>query len=347
MITSKIIILGAGGHGILSLKHLFEEKNLDFKIYYNTTDWGGSYGLWGRLLEYNNQELNQKLHNQKLPILPFADPNKLICYYSDKFGIDPKQYLDLRSNSHKDHINAINKIFDQIKMTNDQKFKFLEYFGIVWYYYKQNKFNLEYQNKLCLGYVLQSFLHSSLGGMKAWNNFYHNLGILPKNVEICFSSNNRSILAGKDISLESVIGEDKLDDYHSPILPDSVELLNLEYQNINCNQATIDCVQQSDLVIIPNGSVANWLPLTNDTGLKPILRTKKIVWITNPYRTHNELINPNYYLYLQENGFESIPLAQKNGIKNNGFWNVLDQDKQGKYKSKDISSQILKIIKEL
>ncbi len=342
----KILVLGAGGHGILSLRNLFEEEKIDFKIFYNTTDWGGSYGLWGRLLEYNNHELNQKLHNQKLPVLPFADPNKLICFYLEKSGIDPKLYFDFRSNNQKEHVSAINKMFDKIKLTNDQKSKFLEYFGIVWYYYKQNRFNLEYESKLCLGYIFQSFLYSSLGGMKAWNTFYQNIGILPKNIEICFSGDDRNILAGNDISLERVIGEDKLDTYQSPILPNSLELLDIYHQTINCNRLTVDCVEQSDLIIIPNGSVANWLPLTNDSTLKTTLKSKKIVWITNPYRTHNELINPNYYLYLKENDFNSIPLAQLNGIKNKGFWNVLEQDKQGKYKPKDIANQILKIIEE-
>ena len=343
----NVIILGAGGHGVLSLKDLLVIEDFNFKVYYNTTDWGGSFGLWGRLLEHNKEELNCKLHNYNMPILPFADPNKLLCYYIEKNKSNKEiagDIFNFRSNNHKDHITKIDRLFDILKFDNRTKSVFIDYFDTVWFFYKKHKFDLKYKNEMCLSYILQSFLHFQKNDINGWNNFYHNLEILPKNIQIRFSNNERNILVGKDISLVEVIGEDLLDIHNSPLLPDSIRLKTKNGINTNCCQQTIKDIEEADCVIIPNGSVANWLPMTNDSRIKDILKTKKLIWITNPYRTHNELINPNYHLYLKEIGLEPIPLAQLNGIHNNEFKNILEQDKSGKYNTKQLAHEITKII---
>ena len=345
----NVIILGAGGHGVLSLKDLLAINTFNFTIYYNTTDWGGSFGLWGRLLEHNNQELNHRLHNYSMPILPFADPNKLLCHYvgiskpSQNTNID---VFNFRSNNHKDHLVKIEKLFDIVKFDNRIKAIFIDYFDTVWFFYKKHKFDLKYKNEICLSYILQSFLYFQKNNMNGWNNFYHNLGILPKNTQIKFSNGERNILFGKDISLVEVIGEDSLDIHNSPLLPDSIRLKTKENVNTSCCEQTIKDIKEADCVIIPNGSVVNWLPMTNDSRIKDILKTKKLIWITNPYRTHNELINPNYHLYFKEIGLKPIPLAQLNGIHNNEFLNILEQDKAGKYNTKQLAQEITKIILE-
>ena len=343
----NIIILGAGGHGVLSLKNLLSINTFDFKIYYNTTDWGGSFGLWGRLLEYNEGELNKKLHNYNMPVLPFADPNKLLCYYIEKNKHDQditNDIFNFRSNNHKDHISKIDKLFDIIKFDNCTKSIFIDYFDTVWFFYKKHKFDVKYKNEMCLSYILQSFLHFQNKDISGWNNFYHNLEILPKNVNIQFSNDQRNILVGKDISLVEIIGEDLLDNHNSPLLPNSIRLKTKNNIITECSKQTIEDIEKADWIIIPNGSVANWLPMTNDPKLRNALKTKKLIWITNPYRTQNELINPNYYLYLKEIGLNPIPLAQLSGIHNNEFHNILEQDKSGKYDTKQLAQEVTKII---
>ena len=340
----NIIILGAGGHGILSLKDLLNNNNCNFKIYYNTTDWGGSFGLWGRLLEYNENELNNRLHNHNMPVLPFADPNKLLCYYIEINQQNSADIFNFRSNNHKDHIAKIEKLFSIIKFDNRTKSIFIDYFDTVWFFYKKHKFDLNYKNEMCLSYILQSFLHFQKDNINGWNRFYHNLDLLPKNIQIKFSNNQRNILVGQDISLVNVISEDLLDTHNSPILPNSIKLKTKDLETTHCSKQMIIDIEEADCIIIPNGSVANWLPMTNDLEVRNLLKTKKLIWITNPYRTHNELINPNYYLYLREIGLNPIPLAQLNGIHNSEFQNILEQDKSGKYNTKQLAHEITKII---
>jgi hypothetical protein len=345
MKITKITVLGAGGHGVMSLKDLFSITDLNFDIFYNTTDWGGSYGLWGRLLENNKQELNQKLHHRNQAVLPFADPNKLLCFYCDKKNINAKDFFDFRSNIYLEHIDKINVFFSKIIQINNQKERFMKYFETSWLYYQQNKNKLKYENEICLGYIYQSFIFDDCKNIKGWNNFYHNIKILPQNINLKFSCDQRTILTGRDISLEYIVGEDKLDTYTSPILPDSLSIIDYASgQKAKCNIDLLNSIEISDFIIIPNGSMANWLPLTNDPDAQKLLQNKRIIWITNPYRTHNELINPNYYLYLKEIGLNVIPLSQKNGIQNEGFYNILEQDKQGKYKSKNLADNIIEIM---
>ena len=176
---NQTMILGAGGHGAISLATLFATTNSNFYIYYNTSDWGGSYGLWGRLLEHNNSELNKKLHSQILPVLPFADPSKLINYYFERKGVSPRSFLDFRSDNPKEHLDKINQISTLLHFSAKYKQQFQKYLCETLGYYSAQKTSLKYNKQFCIGYTVHSFIFWITGGIDGWNNFFHM--IVPKN----------------------------------------------------------------------------------------------------------------------------------------------------------------------
>ena len=339
----QILVLGAGGHGLTSLDCLFQNQNINFRVYYNTTDWGGSYGLWGRLLEHKDNELNKQLHQKELPVLPFADPNKLILYYWKKINPHDGDMINFRSNNYKEQIKIINKITEKLDIDKETNLEILAYVDKIWKYWHINKSSIKYKSMFCIAYPIHSFIFHKLKSIDNWNTFWHKKNILPKNLNLLFTNGQRNILVGKDISLEEVSGENNVDIHKSPFLPETMYLQDIATsQESICSSRLIKDLQNADLVIIPNGSVANWIPIVNQKAVRDILQKKIVVWITNPYRTKNELINPNYYLFFRENGITPITLAQKNGIKNSEFLNILEQDKNGRYLSEQISTEILK-----
>ncbi len=343
---SQILILGAGGHGAISLVKLFTTTNYNFCVYYNTADWGGSYGLWGRLLENNDNELNKKLHNQILPVLPFADPSKLINYLFEKRGILARSFLDFRSDNPTEHLSKVNQIATLLHLSNQQKQLFQKYLTTALDYYLLQKTNLKYNKQFCLGYVVHSFVFWIMDGMDGWNKFFHKINILPSNVFVDFTAKHRQTLVGIDLSLNECVGEDNIDSHTSPILPSSLHFQNPLTTRGKAPPKTqfIKNLQTSDWIIIPNGSIANWLSVVNYPEIKKQLINKPIIWLTNPYRNKNELINPNYYLYLLENHISVIAMASKTTGHNKKFHNVLLQDKNGKYNVDSVALEITKII---
>jgi hypothetical protein len=344
-LENKILILGVGGHGSISLSKLFLDTKYHFQLYYNTGDWGGSYGLWGRLLEHNDDELNKRLHKKILPVLPFADPNKLICYFFEQSGIAIKPSLDFRSDKQDDHQTRINILVKILKFNEQQQSLFQNYFDTSWNYYIQNKNILKYNKQFCLGYLVQSFIYWQYKGMNGWNKFFHNLGILPKNIYIDFTAENRQVLVAKDLSLEKYFGEDIIDNHTNPFIPNSMVFRDkIDYKTSEPKIKFINNLDQANWIIIPNGSIANWLPIVNYNSIKSKLQFKHIIWLTNPYRNKNELINTNYHSYLLDNNIKPITLSSKTNNFNKKFHNILLQDKNGKYNTQSIVDEITKIM---
>lgn len=387
-IKPKLVVIGSGGHGVLSLSELLNNPEFDHYIYFNTGDWGGSWGLWGRLLEYNDNELNKILHQQPLEVLAFADLNKAICHFinlknnsgqsqeslvnleTDKLEIkdpssSPKRHknmnkclLDYRSDKHYDHKQKITKICELVNFDTDQQSSFLNYFQKAWDFYQKNKLKLKYEKQFCIGYVLQFYVYyqsSILASEPAnalenkdvmyfWNKFWQDLGILPSNVYLDFTSKNRQVMTARNLSLEKLFGEDQIDSYYSPILPETMFFENPDETLGKPKKPFIKILSQAELVIIPNGSVGNWLSVVNYQKVKTILKDKKIVWLTNPYRNKNELINPNYVLYFNECGIDVNTFVPSKNDQNPEYMNVLDQDKSGRYIPSQVAQEVLKMV---
>jgi hypothetical protein len=384
----KMVVIGSGGHGVMSLSELLKHEQYDHYIYFNTGDWGGSWGLWGRLLEYNGNELNLILHKQPLDVLPFADLNKAICHFvnlknhteeslenlpnlepekAETIDLDSKPkrnrntnrcVLDFRSDKYSDHKVKIAKVVELVNFDIDQQSEFSDYFQKAWTFYQKNKLKLKYEKQFCVGYVLQFYVYykSSLLAsdssnslenkdvMYFWNKFWQDLEILPDNVYLDFTSKNRQVMTARDLSLEKLFGEDQIDCYYSPILPETMFFENPDETLGKPKKPFIKVLNQADLVIIPNGSVGNWLSVVNYQKVKSMLKDKKIVWLTNPYRNKNELINPNYVLYFNECGISVNTFVPSKNDQNPEYMNVLDQDKNGRYVPAQVAEQILKML---
>jgi hypothetical protein len=384
----NLVIIGSGGHGVMSLSELLKHQEYDFYVYFNTGDWGGSWGLWGRVLEYDDNKLNMLLHGQALDILPFADLNKAICHFiniknhqeekieslpnlnleesetleneprSKHYRVMNKCVLDFRSDKISEHRQKILQIMKLVKLNVDEQDEFMDYFQKAWSFYQKNKQRLKYEKQFCIGYVLQTFIYhksiqlfSSFANslenrdvMYFWNKFWQDLDILPDNVYLDFTSKNRQVMTARDLSLEKLFGEDQIDSYYSPILPETMFFENLDNTIGKPKKPFIKILSQADLVIIPNGSVGNWLSVINYQKVKGILKDKKIVWLTNPYRNKNELINPNYVLYFNECGININTFVPSKNDQNPEYMNVLDQDKNGRYVPAQVAQEILKML---
>ena len=168
--------------------------------------------------------------------------------------------------------------------------------------------------------------------------------ILPSNVYLDFTSKNRQVMTARDLSLEKLFGEDQIDSYYSPILPETMFFENPDESLGKPKKPFIKVLNQADLVIIPNGSVGNWLSVFNYQKVKAILKEKKIVWLTNPYRNKNELINPNYILYFTECGVKVNTFVPSKNDQNLEYMNVLDQDKNGRYIPTQVAQEIFKLL---
>jgi hypothetical protein len=381
----KIVIIGSGGHGVMSLSELLKHEEFDHYVYFNTGDWGGSWGLWGRLLELSNNELNIILHGQALDVLPFADLNKAICHfvnlknheeenfenpeleiaiqnpepgYKPRYKVVNKCVLDFRSDKIGEHRSKVHEIMKLVKFDIFEQEEFNEYFQKAWSFYQKNKFNIRYEKQFCIGYVLQTFVYfkaiqastrpsnslENRDAMYFWNKFWQDIEILPSNVYLDFTSKNRQVMTARDLSLEKLTGEDQIDSYYSPILPETMFFENLDESLGKPKKPFIKILNQADLVIIPNGSVGNWLSVINYQKVKTILKDKKTVWLTNPYRNKNELINPNYVLYFNECGININTFVPSKNDQNSEYMNVLDQDKNGRYVPAQVAQEILKML---
>ncbi len=383
----KIVVIGSGGHGVMSLNELLKHTEYDHYIYFNTGDWGGSWGLWGRLLEFENNELNLLLHDQVLDILPFADLNKAICHFVNTKTLDSdsvenlsvvdlvqvakykdsnskfarqmnKCILDFRSDQIGEQMSKLKQIIKLVRFGLHEEAEFTKYFQKAWKYYQKNKHKLKYEKVFCIGYVLQTFVYyksTLLTGsttnalekkdtMYFWNQFWQGLNILPCNVHLDFTSRNRQIMTARNLSLEKLDGEDQIDSYYSPIMPETMLFENLDRSLGKPKKLFIKVLNQAELIIIPNGSIGNWLSVFNYQKVKSVLQHKKIVWLTNPYRNKNELINPNYILYFQECGIKVQTFVPIKNDQNAEYMNVLEQDKNGRYIPIQVAQEILKLL---
>jgi hypothetical protein len=339
----NITILGAGGHGLSSLQNLFENEDIDFNVFYSTADWGGATGLFGRLLEFDDFALNREIHRRILPTIPFGDPNKLICYFLNKSGnnLNSKNILDFRSNIYEEHLEKIKELRNLLGLETEMVKEFLLYFNKIWNYYAFNQAKVKFRREFCLGYVFLYFLIKDDFDIKILNEKLRGFGALPSNVSFDFASSERQVLVAKDISLERLVGEDKIDKHKSPFLPQSMSLQNPDKSLGQAKLSLVRTLSNSDLVVIPTGSIYNWLAIVNYKTVQNILRRKKIVWITNPFKTKNELHNSNYLSYFHELNIHPLGYGSKQNHPKKSFFPILEQDKQGKYFPEQLTSIIL------
>lgn len=341
--TQQILVLGAGGHGTISLTELFLSKGVSFDIVFHTADWGGSQGMWGRLLKLGDYHLDKSLNGKSDTFLPFGDPNKLINFYTQqKFA--GLEFFDLRSFDYTILETKSLVFLEAIGSSEDFKREFLDYLKTAFDFFVINRKKLGLKREFCVGYVFHTFLLKKNDSVFGCNKFLQDLEILPKNLELSFCSDRRTVMVAKDISLVKLIGEDKVDHHDNPILPDSVHLSDPATKKpIKEVPELLAKIKNSDLVIIPTGSITNWVSILNIPGVVELLKSKKVIWITNPYKSRNELDNLDYCKYFQTLGINPIIFKSRKDPRLKSQFE-LTLNKKGRYEASEIRRIVEKII---
>lgn len=346
MKKNSIVILGAGESYIYSFFNLISSVKENFFISYLPVDFGGSSGLWNRLIDYNDSELNKKLHNQILPNLPWGDYNKTIkLFLQKKAGNIVAETLDFRSNDLAELINEFDILADFLALEQDIEKKFYHYLITSFDYYNEfsDKIIFETKKPLCFGYIWQNFLYFMTNGdLSKMSSFYNNLGIIPENLFLDFTFLDRQILIAKDTNNTELTGEDIIDEHSVSILLDSYRIeqikKNKDIEKFSFN--FLNTLKSADLIIIPPGSIANWLPLFNYPEITNILKNnyQNLYWLLNPFFASNELPMIKYIQYLTK--LKIYPkLVYSKDIENitGSNVNVLNKD----YLSKAMNTQNL------
>jgi hypothetical protein len=328
----KVLIFGAGGHGWKTVSDLLISDKFDFSIYTSTADYGGAQGVWYRLLEYNDFELSKKLFGEITGSLPFGDLNKILTFFlSRKFGSLVGDLLNYRSDS----LEKLKLAFEELaihlgfeKVISDDFESFLE---LGFKYYQNHKHNLDYQTEkeFCLGYPFADYLLWKLEKMSAFNSFYQKKLILPKNIHLDFIAENRQILVAIDLNGVELESEHIIDIHKVPILPESLKILETDGKSSKFKDGFLRKLKSSDWVILPNGSIANWLPILNNPKVTKILQqkseAKKLIWLINSGKTENEFYLKDYLKYLKSLNLNPILIGPKSFEKDSFSPKVQDK----------------------
>jgi hypothetical protein len=338
----RVLILGAGGHGVITLLDLIKDLNYKFKILYTTADWGGSQGLWGRLLEHNNYALDKKIHQKRSTFIPFGDANKLITKFAiDKLGEVGKN-MDYRSNNYRQIITAWQDLNEVLGLDSEFAKEFVFYLREIFAYFESNP--IEYYKEFCLGYALHHFVYYKQNWkIDDWCQFWHDHGILPRHIEITFCASHRHILTAKTFVGKTLYGEDAIDKYRETIKINTFKLLNPDDTFAHMSVGFWRMIENIDIIIIPNGSSYNWLPLINHYGVQKILIPKKIIWLVNPYFAKSDQNLTTFLNYFEKIGLHFISLNSKLST-NSRTKNILKIDKTGLYNSEYLCQVLSAII---
>jgi hypothetical protein len=303
----QICVLGVGGHGAWEpLRNFLQKENCNFIFISPPCDWGGYTGEWGRRLEQNNGELNILLHKQQVPIYPWGDFNKPLAYYLGKnISTQAKDAFKARSSNYK----TLRQNFEILAKALDLKEEIIHDFKVYLkttedYCNKNNSADsledFKSDRSGSLAHFWNSFLYARVGSMEAFNDFYHQKKVLPKNIHLRFAAKERMILKGTDALYRELDGEDEIDKHSVPIAPPSLRLFKKNGRGLEKSdlQDILDIIQTSDLVILPNGSMANSIPLVNESFIAEALRDKskqkRLLMMMNLFRTPCE---QEFYIY--------------------------------------------------
>ena len=117
-------------------------------------------------------------------------------------------------------------------------------------------------------------------------------------------------LTGEDESNNQYFSEEEIDSSENKILPKSFKILNDKDEILKPTEVFLEDLKESSLVIIPNGSIANWLPMLNDTEIVEILKEKLLIWMINPTQKKNEYTADIYLKYLINLNLKPITIGK-------------------------------------
>ena len=301
-----IAILGTGGHGWEVFSDLINRNEHILNFFGLTVDYGGSGGIWYRLQEIDNFALTRNLFGEAKPVLPWGDFNKIIMHFTTRrFGSLVGKGLDFRSNDFSDHLQNFHLLADHLALEKNITDGFEEFFRFSFNFYLDHKNKLGYKTskKFCFGYPWQDFVFWNLGKMDDVNIFYKSHRIFPENMNIYFTALEREVLVGES-KKQKYEGEHMVDSANEPILPKSLKIFNTYKKSIKADEKFLERLKRSDKIILPTGSITNWLPLINMPEVLEILKEydqkKSLIWLVNLKKAENEMNLIDYQNFLKE-----------------------------------------------
>jgi hypothetical protein len=163
------------------------------------------------------------------------------------------------------------------------------------------------QKEFCFGYPWQEFVYWQLGGVADVDKYYHSKHVYPENLRLLFTAQNRLVLEyiSDDLRLS---GEDVIDVYKDPLKPENFSLKSILEDYPICDPGFLNQLQQADYVIIPTGSVTNWVALLNNPEVVEILqlhsKQRRLIWLVNPYAQENEVDTQTYLQFFSDRGLK-------------------------------------------
>jgi hypothetical protein len=237
-----------------------------------------------------------------LPVFPFGDINKLVNFFLlQKYQIS----LDTRFSFLDSVLPIILELEHLCELFGLESQEFVDYFKKLYFKIQEYLIIFPEQNqKGCIGNFWHQFLLYKFGSVQMISAFYRSKGIF--DFELCFSHTARQTLVATDIEDGFLQGEDKIDSHNLALVPNSTRLLK--------NQPSLELLKDldnADFVILPHGSICNWLPLINCPDILQILKNKPILAMMNLFYLPNELEYFEYMQYLFELGLLPIVIGPK------------------------------------
>lgn len=158
---------------------------------------------------------------------------------------------------------------------------------------------------------------------EAFFNFLKDLSLVPRGIRIEFLIDGKFNLNGESEDGVRISSEKFFDEYPSltPVKLSSYEIKIIEGREIE--NKFIELCNFSELIIIPPGSLSNWMPLINKFSKE--IRTKPIIWFVNSFIHYSEQILENQINHLLNLGINPLIIAPKL----NNVFDELNSDERG------------------
>lgn len=140
-------------------------------------------------------------------------------------------------------------------------------------------------------------------------NFLKDLQLVPRGARFEFLIDGRYKLTAATFEEYKILGERYFDDFEGivPVDPKTYYIKAVDGEDIGSKFD--EMLSSSDVVVVPPGSLSNWMPLINK--FKEKLIGKPLVWIVNSFYHVSEVPLEEQIKYIRSLGLDPIILAPK------------------------------------
>ena len=322
------------------------EKNYHPSVYIIETQWDNG-GHTGYLQDFNTWLDDQDKFleifggNFKIPP-PMGDLKSQISRWSrhlikKDFGNTISSLIENRYDHIDDTIHELEVLINTLKRIQPDIFileERINFFEIYSQLYKDFSLITSLMIKHSVGNLFLNFLYYYsfllvdsvetiyLHHHEAFFNFLKDLSLIPRGIRIEFLIDGRYNLSGTSHDNVKILSEKFFDEYPSnlPVLLESYSLKSIEGNDFENKFNKL--LENSDLVVIPPGSLSNWMPIINKFYSE--LKSKTIIWFVNAFTHYSEESLENQIKYLHSLGLNPIIVAPK---LNNAF-DELNEDER-------------------